>query len=249
MLADGTSYEFWTFNGTVPGPLLRVRVGDTVELHLTNHAESQFVHSIDFHAMTGYLGGGEISQAAPGEEMVFTWQALQPGVFVYHCATAMVPHHIANGMYGLIIVEPEGGLPPVDREFYLVQGEIYSTGLPGDSGHLDFDLDAMLAERPNYLLFNGSTTALTQELALRAKVGETVRLYMGVGGPNLTSSLHVIGEIFDRVYDQASLTSPPLTGVQTTVVPPGGRPWWSLPSSSRAPTSSWTTRWGDWSRG
>jgi nitrite reductase (NO-forming) len=221
-LADGTTYRYWTFNGTVPGPMVRVQLGDTVEVHLQNAANSGFAHSVDFHAATGYLGGGEATQTAPGEETVFTFQALNPGVYVYHCATPMVAHHIANGMYGLIVVEPEGGLPPVDREFYVMQGEIYSTGAPGDTGHLDFDLDAMLAEEPNYLVFNGSTGGASGDHALHATVGETVRIYVGVGGPNLISSFHVIGEIFDRVYDLASLTSAPLTNVQTALVPPGG---------------------------
>jgi len=221
-LADGTTYRYWTFNGTVPGPMVRVQVGDTVEVHLRNAADSAFAHSVDFHAATGFLGGGEATQTAPGEETIFTFKALNPGVYVYHCATPMVAHHIANGMYGLIVVEPEGGLPPVDREFYLMQGEIYSTGAPGDTGHLDFDLDAMLDEEPNYLVFNGATTGASGDHALHASVGETVRIYMGVGGPNLVSSFHVIGEVFDRVYELASLTSPPLTNVQTALVPPGG---------------------------
>jgi nitrite reductase (NO-forming) len=212
----------WTFGGTVPGPILRVRAGDTVQVNLTNSDTSGFAHSVDFHAATGYLGGGEVTQVAPGETKSFTFKALNPGVYVYHCATPMVAHHIANGMYGLIVVEPEGGLPPVDREFYVMQGEIYSTGAPGDKGHLDFDLNAMLAENPNYLVFNGSVDALSKDLALRANVGERVRIFMGVGGPNLTSSFHVIGEVFDRAYDLASLTSPPLTNIQTVLVPPGG---------------------------
>lgn len=221
-LADGTSTRFWTFDGTVPGPMLRVQVGDTVELSLTNEAGSEFPHSIDLHAVTGYLGGGEISQTAPGERTAFTFRALNPGVYVYHCATPMVPHHIAMGMYGLIVVEPEGGLPPVDREFYVMQGEVYAEGAVGEKGHLDFDLDAMLAEDPSFVVFNGSTEALMGDMALRANVGETVRIYMGVGGPNLTSSFHVIGEIFDRAYPFAAITSPPLTDVQTVSVPPGG---------------------------
>lgn len=221
-LADGTTYHYWTFNGTVPGPLLRVRVGDTVDVRLQNHDDSAFAHSVDFHAATGYLGGGEVTQTAPGDETVFSFKALNPGVYVYHCATPMVAHHIANGMYGLIIVEPEGGLPPVDREFYVMQGEIYSMGQPGDTGHLDFDVDALVAERPNYLVFNGATNGLSGDNALRTEVGETVRIYMGVGGPNLISSFHVIGEVFDRVYELASLTSEPLTNVQTVLVPPGG---------------------------
>jgi nitrite reductase (NO-forming) len=221
-LADGTTYTYWTFDGTVPGPFLRVRVGDTVELFLKNDAKSTMVHSIDLHAVTGPGGGAAVTQAAPGEEKSFTFQALNPGLYVYHCATPMVAHHIANGMYGLILVEPEGGLPPVDREFYVMQGEIYSQGTFGAQGQQPFSVEKLLAEDPEYFVFNGAAGALAAEKPLQANVGETVRIFFGVGGPNFTSSFHVIGEIFDRVYDQASLTAAPLTDVQTTLVPPGG---------------------------
>ncbi len=222
-LADGTVMTYFTFNGTVPGPMLRVRVGDTVEVAFRNETSSQFPHSVDFHAATGPGGGAVYSNLHPGEEAVFTFQALNPGLFVYHCATPSVAHHIANGMYGMILVEPEEGLPPVDREFYVMQGEIYTEEPYGTPGYVRFDHDKMLAEAPEYFVFNGAAGALTsEEHALRANVGETVRLYFGVGGPNFVSSFHVIGEIMDRVYDQASLTSPPLTDVQTTLVPPGG---------------------------
>lgn len=222
-LADGTTYTYWTFNGKVPGPMIRVRVGDTVELHLKNDPNSKMTHSIDLHAVTGPGGGAVYTQTPPGEENVFTFKALNPGLYVYHCATPMVAHHIANGMYGLILVEPEGGLPPVDREFYVMQGEIYTQGKTGEKGFQEFSVEKLLAEEPEYLVFNGAAGGLTTEAhAMHANVGETVRIFFGVGGPNMTSSFHVIGEIFDRVYNQASLTSPALTDVQTTLVPPGG---------------------------
>ncbi|MBI1278571.1 MAG: nitrite reductase, copper-containing [Anaerolineaceae bacterium] len=223
LLADGTTYTYFTFNGTVPGPMLRVRVGDTVELHLKNELSSGFLHSIDLHAVTGPGGGAVFTQTKPGEETSFTFQALSPGLFVYHCATPSVAHHIASGMYGLILVEPAGGLPKVDKEFYVMQGEIYTAQPFGTTGNVDFDHQKMLDEHPEYYVFNGASMALTNdENALRAKVGDTVRIFFGVGGPNATSSFHVIGEIFDRVYNQASLTSQPETDVQTTTVAPGG---------------------------
>jgi nitrite reductase (NO-forming) len=223
VLADGATYTYFTFDGQVPGPMIRIRVGDTVELHLRTAEDSQLPHSIDLHAVTGPGGGAVYTQTAPGDETIFTFQALKSGLFVYHCATPSVAHHIANGMYGMILVEPPGGLPPVDREFYVMQGEIYTAQPYGTQGHLDFDHEAMLDEKPEYFVFNGSAGALTtDEFALHANVGETVRIFFGVGGPNFMSSFHVIGEIFDRVYDLASLTTPPMTDVQTTVVPPGG---------------------------
>ncbi|MDP1603429.1 MAG: multicopper oxidase domain-containing protein, partial [Legionella sp.] len=206
-LADGTTFKYWTFNGTVPGPFLRVRVGDTVEVHLKNLPDSMMAHSVDFHAVTGPGGGAVVTQTMPGGETMFTFKAINPGLYVYHCATPMVAHHIANGMYGLILVEPEGGLPPVDREFYVMQGELYTAQPFGTSGMLTDDIDKLLNENPEYFVFNGASMGLTsEEHMLRANVGETVRIFFGVGGPNFTSSFHVIGEIFDRVYDQASLT-------------------------------------------
>ncbi len=221
-LADGTTYTYWTFNGAVPGPFFRVRLGDTIEVHMKNNTSSTMNHSVDFHAVTGPGGGAVMTQTKPGEETMFTAKALNPGLFVYHCATPMVADHISNGMYGLILVEPEGGLPPVDREFYVMQGELYTTGAFGEQGHQMSDTTKLLNEDPEYFVFNGAVGALTDQKPLKANVGETVRIFFGVGGPNFTSSFHVIGEIFDRVFDQASLTAPPLTDVQTTLVPPGG---------------------------
>jgi len=221
-LADGTTFSYFTFNGTIPGPMLRVRQGDTVELHLKNETSSAFPHSIDLHAVTGPGGGAVFTQTNPGQETSFTFQALNVGLYVYHCATPSVAHHIANGMYGLILVEPLGGLPSVDREFYVMQGEVYSEQPFGTQGHLDFSETKLLAEAPEYFVFNGAAGALTQDAhALHASVGETVRIFFGVGGPNFTSSFHVIGEIFDRAFPFAALGSP-LEDVQTVSVPPGG---------------------------
>ena len=221
-LADKTTYNFWTFNGKVPGPMLRVRVGDTVEVHLKNDENSVMTHSVDFHAATGPGGGAEFTQTDPGAEKIVTFKALTPGLFVYHCATPSVPQHITNGMYGMILVEPEGGLPQVDREFYIMQGEIYTAQPFGAQGNQEMDYEKLISERPEYFIFNGAVGALTKTHPLRSSVGETVRIYFGVGGPNFTSSFHVIGEIFDHVYQSGGLSSPPLAGVQTVTVPPGG---------------------------
>lgn len=221
-LANGTTYKYWTFNDKVPGPFIRVREGDTVTINMANAEDSDHIHSIDLHAVTGPGGGAAVTQAAPGQTKNFTFKALKPGLYVYHCATPMVAQHITNGMYGMILVEPEGGLPEVDREFYVMQGELYTAEKHGTVGHQEFSLEKLLDEKPEHMMFNGAMGALTDRYQLEATVGETVRIFFGVGGPNLISSFHVIGEIFDTVYDNASLTSPPLTDVQTTMVPPGG---------------------------
>jgi nitrite reductase (NO-forming) len=221
-LDDGTSYHYWTFDGKVPGPFVRVRVGDTVEVHMKNADDSAMMHNVDFHAVTGPGGGGVATQAAPGEEKGFIFKPLNPGIYVYHCATPPVAQHISAGMYGLILVEPEGGLPKVDREFYVMQGELYTEEAFGTQGELTESYDKLIAERPEYFVFNGAVGALTNQKPLTAKVGETVRIYFGVGGPNVTSSFHVIGEVFDKVYPFGAMTSEPLTNVQTVTVPPGG---------------------------
>ncbi|MBP6018417.1 MAG: nitrite reductase, copper-containing [Burkholderiaceae bacterium] len=221
-LGDSSTYRFWTFNNKVPGPFVRIRVGDNVTVNVTNAKDSSHIHSVDFHAVTGPGGGAAVTQVAPGQTKSFSFKAMHPGLFVYHCATPMVAQHITNGMYGMILVEPEGGLAPVDREFYVMQGELYTAEPHGTSGLQEFSLEKLLAENPQHLMFNGSMDALTKIYDMKAKVGDVVRIFFGVGGPNLTASVHLIGEIFDRVYDQASLTSLPLTDVQTTLVPPGG---------------------------
>lgn len=219
-MAPGVFVNYWTYNGTVPGPMFRVREGDTVTLTLHNDASSIHHHNIDLHAVTGPGGGATVSMVAPGESATFTFKALNPGLFVYHCATPNVANHMTHGMYGLILVEPEEGMPAVDKEFYVMQGEYYAKGGLGRKGLQLFDAQAMLAGNPTYVTFNGRVNGLGE--SLQAATGETVRIYFGNGGVNLASSFHVIGEIFDRVYPEASLTSAPHTDVQTTLVPAGG---------------------------
>ena len=217
---DGVAYTFWTFGGTVPGPMIRARVGDHIELTLVNPAGSMMPHNIDLHAVTGPGGGAEATLIQPGQQATFRFKARHPGVFVYHCATPPVPHHISSGMYGLVVIEPEGGLTPVDREFYVMQGDLYLEGGRGDKGLRPFSVDKMLDEKPDYVTFNGAVGSLTGERALKANVGETIRVFFGVGGPNITSSFHIIGEVFDRCYPEAAQEVH--THVQTTLVPAGG---------------------------
>jgi nitrite reductase (NO-forming) len=219
-LADGVDYTFWTFGGSVPGPLLRVREGDLVEFHLSNHPSSQNPHNIDLHAATGPGGGAHSSLVAPGQSATFAFKALKPGLYVYHCATAPVGMHVANGMYGLILVEPGDGLSTVDREYYVMQSEFYTRDEYGAPGHQPFDMRKALAEDPPYVVFNGAVGSLVDDRALTAQVGETVRLFVGNGGPNLIASFHAIGEIFDRVWHEAGALVN--RNVQTTLIPAGG---------------------------
>ncbi len=221
-LTDGSTYKYWTFNNKVPGPMLRARVGDTITINLANAKEATHIHSVDFHSVTGPGGGAAVTQVAPGQTKSFTFKALHPGVFVYHCATPMIAQHISNGMYGMILIEPEGGMPAVDKEFYVMQGELYTAQRHGSSGLQEFSLEKLLDENPEHLMFNGTMNALTKTYNMESNVGDNVRIYFGVGGPNLASSFHLIGEVFDKVYPHASFTSAPLTDVQTTLVPPGG---------------------------
>lgn len=220
-LADGVTYNKWTFGGKVPGKFIRVREGDLVEFHLHNHPGSTMLHNIDLHAVTGPGGGAESSNTAPGHSSVFSFTALNPGLFVYHCATPPVGLHIANGMYGLILVEPKEGLPKVDREYYVMQSEFYTQGNFGDQGLQMFDMQKAVDENPSYVVFNGEVGSLIGDRALKADAGQTVRLFMGDGGPNLISSFHIIGEIFDEVHMQGgSLVTQKNVG--TTLIPAGG---------------------------
>lgn len=220
-LADGVEYLFWTFGGEVPGKFIRVRQGDLVEFHLKNSPSSKMPHNIDLHAVTGPGGGAASSFTAPGHESQFSFKALNPGLYIYHCATAPVGMHVANGMYGLILVEPAEGMPPVDKEFYVVQGDFYTAGRFGEEGLQSFDQAKAEDERPSYVVFNGSANSLVGDNALKARVGDSVRIYFGNGGPNLTSSFHVIGEIFDKVYTEGGVLANQRQ-VQTTLVPAGG---------------------------
>ncbi|WP_440121476.1 copper-containing nitrite reductase [Tenacibaculum sp. Ill] len=219
-MTDGVEYVYWTFGGSVPGSFIRTRVGDEVEFTLSNHPDNRLPHNIDLHAVTGPGGGATSSFVAPGHEKTFSFKTLNPGLYVYHCATAPVGMHIANGMYGLILVEPEGGLPKVDKEYYIMQGDFYTKGENGEPGLQAFDMRKAVDEDADYVVFNGSVGALTGDNAITANVGETVRLFVGNGGPNLTSSFHVIGEIFDNVHIEGGGVIN--KNVQTTSIPAGG---------------------------
>lgn len=220
-LADGVRYVFWTFGGKVPGKFIRVREGDLVEFHLMNHQNNKLPHNIDLHAVTGPGGGATSSFTAPGHSSQFSFRAINPGLFVYHCATAPVGMHVANGMYGLIYVQPKQALPDVDHEYYVMQGDFYTKGRYGEEGLQPFDMEKAIDEKPTYVVFNGEVGSLTGDRSLKAKTGERIRLFVGNGGPNLVSSFHVIGEIFDSVFQEGG-TAASQHNVQTTLVPPGG---------------------------
>jgi nitrite reductase (NO-forming) len=221
LLADGVSYTYWTFGEDAPGSFIRVREGDLVETHFSNHPDNSVAHNIDFHAATGPGGGGEASFVAPGHAVTFAWRAMAPGLYLYHCVAAPAGLHLANGMYGLMLVEPKAGLPKVDREYFIVQGEFYTDAAFGTRGARKFSLAKALQERPDYVVFNGHVGALQGDKALRAQAGESVRLYLGNAGPSLLSSFHIVGEIFDHVYGEGG-SSINQHNVQTTLVPVGG---------------------------
>ena len=219
-MADGVDYTYWTFNGDVPGQMIRVREGDTVEVEFSNNPNSTVPHNVDFHASNGQGGGSAATFTAPGRTSTFRWKALQSGLYIYHCAVAPVGMHVGNGMYGLVLVEPKEGLPKVDKEFYIVQGDFYTKGKYGEPGLQPFDMDKAIREDADYVVFNGHVGAIAGDNALKAKVGETVRMYVGNGGPNLVSSFHVIGEIFDKVYVEGGKLIN--ENVQSTLIPAGG---------------------------
>jgi nitrite reductase (NO-forming) len=218
-IADGKKYNFWSFGGSVPGPMARVRVGDTVQFHLSNAKSNTQPHNIDIHAVNGPGGGAAINTVAPGESKVFSFKTLNPGLYIYHCAAGAIVDHISNGMYGLFLVEPAGGLSKVDKEFYVFQSEFFTDG---DKGVTGFDINKGLAEHPDHVVFNGRDGALMGDNVLKAKVGENIRIYFGNIGPNGVSSFHIIGEIFDKVYSEGSLGGTVNRNVQTTLVPSAG---------------------------
>lgn len=237
-MMPGVTYQYWTYNGKVPGPFIRARAGDQVEIRLNHgkpgassaahsehtsaqHAEAgHSTHSIDLHAVIGPGGGAPLMQVGQGEEKRFRFKATHPGIYVYHCASPHVPTHIANGMYGMILVEPAEGLAMVDREFYVMQGDFYTSGKYGDKGLQSFSKEKLLAEHPEYFLFNGRVNSLSGERALKARVGEKIRLFVGVGS-HVAANFHIIGSIFDKLYPDGAITNPPLKNVQTTTIAPG----------------------------
>lgn len=228
-LTNQYKYEQWTFNDTVPGPFIRARAGDVVELTLTNRDATGNPHNIDSHAFTGPGGGASLTTTDEGETKTARFKLLQPGIYLYHCAAAPVPVHIANGMYGLMYVQPASpadNLPPVDREYYVMQSEFYheppeieDDGRPSTTVEMSYP--AGLREEPSVVVFNGRESALTRDAPLKAHTGERVRIFFGNAGPNLTSSFHVIGSNFSRVYREGDVLSPPARFVSTVAVPPG----------------------------
>lgn len=216
-------YNFWGFNDHTPGPFIRAREGDILEIHLTNKdTSSGMSHNIDFHAATGPGGGGPLLTVPKGATKVAHLKLLHPGLYIYHCAVAPIPMHVANGMYGLILVEPRGGLPKVDKEFYVLQSEFYAGEPKSDSDILPFSYMDGLNEHPRFVVFNGRVGSMIDANALQAKTSDRIRIYFGNAGPNLISSFHVIGTILDKVYREGDLISPPARSIQTTLVPPGG---------------------------
>ncbi len=220
-IAEGISYHYWTFNETVPGPFLRVRQGDSVELNLHNDKNSSHSHSIDLHAVTGPGGGAAVTKVEAGETKTLRFKASTAGLYVYHCSSGNAATHIANGLYGLILVEPPQGLSKVDHEYYVMQGELYTQGRIGKKGFQKFNSQKMIDERPEYIIFNGKTGALVKEGQLNAKVGDKIRIFVGNAGVAKVLSFHIIGEIFDKVFPEAAISNP-LKNVQTTLVPAGG---------------------------
>jgi len=222
-IAPGANFTFMTWNGQVPGPMIRVRQGDTVDLTVSSADTNHRPHSLDLHAVYGTGGSSKYTMVAPGQSREVRFKCLYPGAFIYHCAVPNLDEHISRGMFGMILVEPQEGLPSVDREFYLGQHEVYTRQKAGVRGSIDFDYEALLREQPNYVLLNGAAHGLTPDRlgAMQAKVGETVRVLMVSGGPNLTSAFHPIGNVWSRCWPQGALANPPLKYIQTQPVPPG----------------------------
>ncbi|MGI9115431.1 MAG: multicopper oxidase domain-containing protein [Chthoniobacterales bacterium] len=222
-IAPKLRFVFWTFNGHTPSPFIRARQGDTLQVEFSSTDDRGMSHNVDFHAVMGTGGGALLLNASKGMVKSASFKLLHPGLFVYHCAQPPTSDHIANGMYGLILVEPEAGLPKVDHEFYVMQSEFYTSIPPvGGDATLDYSRNDGLAEHPTFVVFNGRVGALTGHNALHVKTGERVRIYFGDIGPNLVSSFHVIGSIFDTLYREGDLVDPPVHDVSVTLVPAGG---------------------------
>ncbi len=220
-LTTYASYHFWTFNEHVPGAFIRARLGDWLEVHISNTDTSGLPHNVDFHAATGPGGGANLLTVAPGQEATAWLRLREPGLFMYHCSVPPMIDHIANGMYGLILVEPTNGLPHADREFYVMQSEFYATNDPANPKLLGYSHQEALEERPSLVVFNGQSGALLFKDALHANTGERVRFFFGNAGPSLISSFHMIGMVMESVYREGGLTDLPAHGLQTTLVTPG----------------------------
>ncbi|RDZ63932.1 nitrite reductase, copper-containing [Haloferax sp. Atlit-12N] len=221
---DGVTFTYMTYNGQVPGPFIRVRQGDTVNLTFENPEENAMPHNVDFHAVAGPGGGAEATMTNPGETAHLRFKATYPGAYIYHCAVPNMDMHISAGMFGLILIEPPEGLPEVDQEVYIGQHELYTDKAAGEEGQHNFDYESMRNEDPTYVLMNGEKYAWTPNgrgPAATVGTGETVRVYFVDGGPNLSSSFHPIGSVWETLYPDGSLTTEPQSHIQTRLVPPG----------------------------
>ncbi|MEO5985459.1 MAG: plastocyanin/azurin family copper-binding protein [Candidatus Limnocylindria bacterium] len=225
--ATGVEYETWGYRigGTdvvtgTPGPIIRARVGDVLRFTITNLPENTHPHNVDFHAVTGQGGGAADTTVAPGETVTIEARLLYPGIFMYHCAFGDVPLHIAQGMYGGILVDPAEPLPEVEHELYMVQSEYYTT--QAASGTVTTDRASVTDEAPEFVVFNGAVGSLTGDNAPRMQVGETMRIYFVNAGLNLDSNFHAIGSHWDAVYPEGATLNSPIRGSQTTLVPAGG---------------------------
>ncbi|WP_185958264.1 copper-containing nitrite reductase [Fodinibius sediminis] len=222
-IEDGVQFHYLTFGGQVPGPFIRVRQGDTVILTHKSAPENVLLHNVDFHSVYGTGGGAEATFVTPGQSQTIKFKAMYPGAYIYHCAVPRMDYHISSGMYGMMLVEPEEGLPEVDHEFYFGQNEIYSQQLAGEKGMHEFNFEDMRKETPQYVLLNGEKQAITANRrgALKVKKGEKARIFFVNGGPNLSSSFHPIGNVWTKTWREGAIASNPERFVQTALVPPG----------------------------
>jgi len=228
-IEPGVTFPYMTFGGTVPGPMLRVRQGDTVSLTVDNLPENAMPHNVDLHAVYGTGGGSVATTAAPGEANDMQFQARYPGAFIYHCAVPNLDYHISSGMFGMIVVEPKEGLPEVDHEFYFGQHELYTDRPTGAEGHHAFDMQAMAQEDPTYVVLNGEkyAYAAARHGPLEVDLGDSIRVFLVDGGPNVSSNFHPIGNVWSRAYrdgglpEDGDLAAYADKNIQTMKVPPG----------------------------
>ena len=225
-IEPGVTIDYMTYDGQIPGPMIRVREGDTVELTFEVPDEHNVdMHNVDLHAVYGPGGGAVATTLNPGDDpATITFRADYPGVHIYHCAVPAMDQHISRGMVGAILVEPEEGRPAVDRELYFGQHEVYTNGEAGEEGHHTFDFDASADEDPTYVLLNGEAYGYTedgQHGPVHAETDERIRIYLANGGPNFTSAWHPIGNVWTNMYRDGDLVSDPARYVETTPVAPG----------------------------
>ncbi len=222
-IEDGVQFKYMTYGGQVPGPMIRVRQGDTIILTFKNNSNNTVIHNVDFHAVYGTGGGSDATTCPPGMSRTIKFKVLYPEAFIYHCAVPNLDMHISSGMFGMILVEPPEGLPEVDHEFYFGQHEVYTDKKAGEKGMHNFNMESMEDENPTYVLLNGAKYAITEKRygTLNVKRDETARIFLVTGGPNLTCNFHPIGNVWTKSWREGAIASHPERYVQTCHVPPG----------------------------